>query len=122
MSSAKRLLILWLIASDLATIAALLVTGIGGHGTTGLVTTSVVNYFPSALRELHRSSQQGLGRIGIFAPYIADALLDAGMGTSCNFLMFAIGAIACLGIVIAAELNETSMQSWPLTGEPCPQS
>lgn len=91
--------------SGAATMAALLIAGIGGHGTTCLVTTSVISHFPARLRGTALGFTAGFGRIGgIFAPYIAGALLDAGLGTSGNFLMFALGATACLVTVVAALL------------------
>lgn len=90
--------------SGMATMAALLIAGIGGQGTTCLVTTSVISYFPSNLRGTALGFTAGFGRIGgIFAPYIAGALLDAGIGTNGNFLMFALGAMVCLSIVVAAK-------------------
>jgi MFS transporter, AAHS family, benzoate transport protein len=89
--------------SGMATMVALLIAGIGGHGTTCLVTTSVISHFPSRLRGTALGFTAGFGRVGgIFAPYLAGALLDAGIGTNGNFLMFAIGATACLATVIAA--------------------
>lgn len=89
--------------SGIATMVALLLAGVGGHGTTCLITAAIVGHFPPQLRGKALGLSASAGRIGgIAAPYIAGSMIDAGIGTSGNFLMFAIGAfLAVITLVVA---------------------
>lgn len=77
---------------------ALVLAGIGTHGTQCLVLAAIASHYPAALRGKALGFASGMGRIGaITAPILGGALVtsagaNVSQGTSSNFIMFAVGA------------------------------
>jgi AAHS family benzoate transporter-like MFS transporter len=73
--------------------AALVLAGVGTHGTQCLIIAAVANHYPAHLRGSALGFSLGFGRIGaVLAPQVGGLLLAAGMGVNSNFLVFAIAA------------------------------
>ena len=73
--------------------AALMLAGIGTHGTQCLVIAAVANHYPAHLRGSALGFSLGFGRIGaVLAPQVGGWLLAAGVGINANFLVFAVAA------------------------------
>jgi MFS transporter, AAHS family, benzoate transport protein len=73
--------------------AALVLAGVGTHGTQCLIIAAVANHYPPELRASALGFSLGFGRIGaVMAPQVGGWLLAAGMGVNSNFLVFAIAA------------------------------
>jgi len=81
---------------------ALVLAGVGTHGTQCLIIAAVADHYPAPLRGSALGSALGVGRIGaVLAPQVGGWLLAAGLGVTSNFLVFAIGAAAASGFVLA---------------------
>ncbi|WP_037062746.1 MFS transporter [Pseudonocardia acaciae] len=73
--------------------AALVLAGVGTHGTQCLIIAAVASHYPAALRGSALGVALGVGRIGaVAAPQVGGLLLGAGLGVSANFLVFAVAA------------------------------
>jgi AAHS family benzoate transporter-like MFS transporter len=73
--------------------AALVLAGVGTHGTQCLIIAAVANHYPADLRASALGFSLGFGRIGaVMAPQVGGWLLAAGFGVNSNFLAFAISA------------------------------
>jgi AAHS family benzoate transporter-like MFS transporter len=73
--------------------AALVLAGVGTHGTQCLIIAAVANHFPADLRASALGFSLGFGRIGaVLAPQVGGWLLAAGLGVDSNFLAFAVAA------------------------------
>jgi AAHS family benzoate transporter-like MFS transporter len=82
-----------------ATYAALVVAGVGTHGTQCLIIAAVADHYPARLRGSGLGFALGTGRIGaVIAPQVAGWLIAAGLGVNANFVAFAvaIGVAAAL--------------------------
>ncbi|WP_022871105.1 MFS transporter [Yaniella halotolerans] len=87
-----------------AVYVALVLAGVGTHGTQCLVIAAVANHYPSHLRGTALGWALGVGRLGaVAAPQVGGLLLALGFGTGSNFIAFAMGAVlaAILLIVVA---------------------
>lgn len=72
---------------------ALVLAGVGTHGTQCLIIAAVVNHYPPHLRGSALGFSLGFGRIGaVLAPQAGGWLLAAGLGVDSNFLAFALAA------------------------------
>jgi AAHS family benzoate transporter-like MFS transporter len=80
-------------SSATAVYAALILAGVGTHGTQCLIIAAVASHYPPKLRGTALGFSLGAGRIGaVAAPQVAGLLLAAGFGVGSNFLLFAAGA------------------------------
>ncbi|BCW63020.1 aromatic acid/H+ symport family MFS transporter [Arthrobacter sp. StoSoilB22] len=81
--------------------AALVLAGVGTHGTQCLIIAAVASHYPDHLRGTALGWALGTGRIGaVIAPQVGGLLLAAGMGVNSNFLAFA-GAAAIAAVLLA---------------------
>ncbi|GAA6525419.1 aromatic acid/H+ symport family MFS transporter [Intrasporangium sp. DVR] len=72
---------------------ALILAGVGTHGTQCLIIAAVATHYPSRLRGTSLGFALGVGRIGaVLAPQVGGWLLAAGLGVGSNFLAFSIAA------------------------------
>lgn len=79
---------------------ALIVAGIGTHGTQCLIIAAVATHYPTKLRGTALGFALGVGRLGaVLAPQIGGLLLDAGLGVGSNFAAFAIAA-GCASVLL----------------------
>lgn len=90
--------------SATAVYAALLVAGVGTHGTQCLLLAAIASAYPTALRAGALGFALGVGRVGaVAAPQVAGWLLGAGLGVGSNLLLFAgAAALAALWCVVSA--------------------
>jgi AAHS family benzoate transporter-like MFS transporter len=73
-------------SSVTAVYAALILAGVGTHGTACLIISAVASHYPPTVR----GTALGAGRIGaVIAPAAAGWLLGAGLGVSSNLVLFA---------------------------------
>ncbi|WP_425548054.1 MFS transporter [Arthrobacter ginkgonis] len=86
---------------------ALILAGVGTHGTQALVIAAVASRYPEQLRGTALGWALGLGRIGaVMAPQVGGLLLAAGLGVSSNFIAFAAAAALAatlLGVLVRRE-------------------
>jgi AAHS family benzoate transporter-like MFS transporter len=79
---------------------ALVLAGVGTHGTQCLIIAAVANHYPAHLRGSALGFSLGFGRIGaVLAPQAGGWLLAAGLGVNSNFLAFALAA-AVAGVLL----------------------
>jgi len=77
-------------SSPVAVFAALVLAGVGTHGTQCLIIAAVATHYPPKLRGTSLGFALGVGRIGaVAAPQVAGWFLAAGLGVGSNFLLFA---------------------------------
>ncbi|WP_370415261.1 MFS transporter [Streptomyces fradiae] len=89
-------------SSILVVYGALILAGVGTHGTQCLIISAVAGHYPPILRGTALGFALGAGRIGaVIAPTMAGWLLDGGYGVSSNFLLFA-GASALSAVLLVA--------------------
>ena len=73
--------------------AALIVAGVGTHGTQCLIIAAVASHYPPKLRGTSLGFALGVGRLGaVLAPQVGGLLLDADLGVGSNFLAFSLAA------------------------------
>jgi AAHS family benzoate transporter-like MFS transporter len=100
-AAAGLLLLLGHPASAMA-YAALVLAGVGTHGTQCLIIAAVTDHYPARLRGSALGFSLGFGRIGaVLAPQVGGWLLAAGLGVNSNFLVFAIAAAVTAGLLLA---------------------
>jgi AAHS family benzoate transporter-like MFS transporter len=100
--AAVGLLILLTHPASIVAFAALVVAGVGTHGTQCLIIAAVANHYPARLRGSALGFALGFGRIGaVLAPQVGGWLLAAGLGVNSNFLAFAIAAAVAGGLLLA---------------------
>lgn len=91
--AAVGLLVLLLHPATAIVYLALVLAGIGTHGTQCLLIAAVADHYPARLRGSALGFALGVGRVGaVLAPQAGGWLLAAGLGVASNFLVFAIGA------------------------------
>lgn len=79
---------------------ALILAGVGTHGTQCLIISAVATHYPAQLRGTSLGFALGAGRIGaVAAPQVGGWLLGAGLGVGSNFLLFA-GAAATSAVLL----------------------
>jgi AAHS family benzoate transporter-like MFS transporter len=87
-------------SSILVVYGALILAGVGSHGTQCLIISAIAGHYPPILRGTALGFALGAGRIGaVIAPTLAGRLLDGGYGASSNFLLFA-GASALSALLL----------------------
>ena len=89
--------------SDLLPVyGALILAGVGTHGTQCLIIAAVANQYPPVLRGTSLGFALGVGRIGaVLAPQVGGWLLAANLGVGSNFLAFSIAAgVAALLLLV----------------------
>ena len=80
--------------------AALILAGIGTHGTQCLIIAAVATHYPTKLRATALGVALGVGRIGaVLAPQVGGLLLDAGLGVGSNFAAFSLAA-GCASVLL----------------------
>jgi len=93
-------------SSVAAVYAALILAGVGTHGTACLIISAVASHYPPIVRGSALGISLGAGRIGaVVAPSAAGWLLDAGFGVGSNFVLFAAAsaiAAVLLGLTYLA--------------------
>jgi AAHS family benzoate transporter-like MFS transporter len=88
--------------------AALILAGVGTHGTQCLIIAAVANHYPAPVRGSALGFALGFGRIGaVLAPQVGGWLLAAGLGVNSNFLVFAI-AVGLAGLLLLATPRRTT--------------
>jgi AAHS family benzoate transporter-like MFS transporter len=88
--------------------AALILAGVGTHGTQCLIIAAVANHYPAPVRGSALGFALGFGRIGaVLAPQVGGWLLAAGLGVNSNFLVFAI-AVGLGGLLLLATPRRTT--------------
>lgn len=98
--------------------AALILAGVGTHGTQCLIIAAIASHYPPKLRGAGLGFGLGMGRIGaVLAPQIGGWLLAAGYGVAGNFVAFATAAgLAAILLAITAATTKPS-SSKPVMGE-----
>lgn len=96
---------------------ALVLAGVGTHGTQCLIIAAVASHYPGHLRGTALGWALGVGRVGaVAAPQVGGLLLAAGLGVNSNFLAFA-GAAAVAALLIAAVAIKLSSRSTNPVGD-----
>lgn len=73
--------------------AAIILAGVGTHGTQCLIIAAVASHYPPKLRGTSLGFALGVGRLGaVLAPQVGGLLLDADLGVGSNFLAFSLAA------------------------------
>ncbi|MDQ4490075.1 aromatic acid/H+ symport family MFS transporter [Sinomonas sp. ASV486] len=90
--------------------AALVIAGVGTHGTQSLVIGAIASHYPSELRGTALGWALGIGRIGaVLAPQLSGLMLATKtVPPSMNFLMFGGAAIVSavfLAVIVARDLK-----------------
>jgi AAHS family benzoate transporter-like MFS transporter len=86
--------------SAAAVYGALILAGVGTHGTQCLVIAAIASHYPPKLRGTALGFSLGAGRIGaVAAPQVAGLLIAAGLGVGSNFLLFA-GAAGLAAVLL----------------------
>ncbi len=91
--AAVALMLLLTRPASLFAYAALVLAGVGTHGTQCLIIAAVANRYPAQIRGSALGFVLGFGRVGaVLAPQVGGWLLAAGLGVNSNFLAFALAA------------------------------
>jgi len=86
--------------------AALVLAGVGTHGTQCLIIAAVASHYPAVLRGSALGVALGVGRIGaVAAPQVGGLLLGAGFGVDANFLVFAVAAAVAGSILLLVRTD-----------------
>jgi AAHS family benzoate transporter-like MFS transporter len=96
--------------------AALILAGVGTHGTQCLIIAAVATHYPPTLRGTSLGFALGVGRLGaVLAPQVGGLLLDAGLGVGSNFLAFSIAAgLAAVLLAITAIVTKPAVSARPV--------
>jgi AAHS family benzoate transporter-like MFS transporter len=86
---------------------ALILAGVGTHGTQCLVIAAVATHYPPRLRGTSLGFALGVGRIGaVLAPLVGGWLLDAKLGVGSNFIAFSLAAgVAAVLLVLTLRVT-----------------
>ena len=99
--------------------AALIVAGVGTHGTQCLIISAVATHYPAQVRGTSLGFALGAGRIGaVAAPQLGGWLLGAGLGVGSNFLLFAGAAAASAVLLLVTHLATRPASPQAVVGEP----
>ncbi|OLL74671.1 benzoate MFS transporter BenK [Pseudonocardia sp. Ae168_Ps1] len=98
--AAAGLLVLLTGPGTVPTYLAVVLAGIGTHGTQCLIIAIVARRYPAGIRGSALGVALGIGRVGaVAAPQAGGLLLAAGLGPGSNFLLFALAAtVAALAL------------------------
>lgn len=96
--------------------AALILAGVGTHGTQCLIIAAVASHYPPTLRGTSLGFALGVGRIGaVLAPQVGGLLLDAHLGVGSNFLAFSVAAgLAAALLAVTAVLTKPAVATRPV--------
>lgn len=99
---------------------ALVLAGIGTHGTQCLVIAAVAGHYPDHLRGTALGWAPGIGRVGaVAAPQVGGLLLAAGLGVNSIFIAFALAAGIAAGLIaVAWRLGRAPSRPRPLGRRP----
>ncbi|CAI9410497.1 MFS transporter [Nocardioides sp. T2.26MG-1] len=98
--------------------AALILAGVGTHGTQCLIISAVATHYPAQLRGASLGFALGAGRIGaVAAPQLGGWLLGAGFGVGSNFLLFAGAAAASAVLLLVTHLATRPASTRAVVGE-----
>jgi AAHS family benzoate transporter-like MFS transporter len=87
--------------------AAIILAGVGTHGTQCLIIAAVASHYPPKLRGTSLGFALGVGRLGaVLAPQVGGLLLDAHLGVGSNFLAFSLAA-ALAALLLFVTLTAT---------------
>jgi AAHS family benzoate transporter-like MFS transporter len=87
--------------------AAIILAGVGTHGTQCLIIAAVASHYPPKLRGTSLGFALGVGRLGaVLAPQVGGLLLDANLGVGSNFLAFSLAA-ALASVLLFVTLTAT---------------
>lgn len=103
--------------SDVAPVyAALILAGVGTHGTQCLIIAAVASHYPPTLRGTSLGFALGVGRIGaVLAPQVGGLLLDAHLGVGSNFLAFSVAAgLAAALLAVTAVVTRPATATRPV--------
>jgi AAHS family benzoate transporter-like MFS transporter len=103
--------------SDVAPVyAALILAGVGTHGTQCLIIAAVATHYPPTLRGTSLGFALGVGRIGaVLAPQVGGLLLDAHLGVGSNFLAFSVAAgLAAVLLAVTATVTKPVVAARPV--------
>jgi MFS transporter, AAHS family, 2,5-dihydroxybenzoate transporter len=105
-------------SSATAVYAALILAGVGTHGTQCLVIAAIASHYPPKLRGTALGFALGAGRIGaVAAPQVAGLLVAAGFGVSSNFLLFAGAAGLAAVLLLVTHLATRPASTEVVLGE-----
>lgn len=105
-------------SSVTAVYAALILAGVGTHGTQCLIIAAVASHYPPRLRGTALGFSLGAGRIGaVAAPQVAGLLLAAGLGVGSNFLLFATAAGLAAVLLLITHVTTRSASTQVVLGE-----
>lgn len=91
--------------------AALILAGVGTHGTQCLIIAAVASHYPPELRGSALGSALGFGRLGaVLAPQVGGWLLAANLGVGSNFLAFSLAA-ALAAVLLVVTMVATKPAS-----------
>jgi len=97
---------------------ALILAGVGTHGTQCLIISSVATHYPAQLRGTSLGFALGAGRIGaVAAPQVGGWLLGAGLGVGSNFLLFAGASAASAVLLLLTHVTTRPASTRPIVGE-----
>lgn len=95
---------------------ALILAGVGTHGTQCLIISAVASHYPAHLRGTSLGFALGAGRIGaVAAPQVGGWLLAAGLGVGSNFLLFAGAAATSAALLLVTWLATRTATPTPRT-------
>lgn len=98
--------------------AALILAGVGTHGTQCLIISAVATHYPAQLRGTSLGFALGAGRIGaVAAPQLGGWLLGAGLGVGSNFLLFAGAAATSAVLLLVTHLATRPAHTRVVVGE-----
>jgi MFS transporter, AAHS family, benzoate transport protein len=101
-------------SSTLPIYGALILAGVGTHGTQCLIIAAVAGHYPPRLRGTALGFALGTGRFGaVLAPQVGGWLLDARLGVGSNFLAFSLAAAAAAVLLVV-----TTVATRPATRTP----
>lgn len=99
--------------------SALILAGVGTHGTQCLIIAAIATHYPPRLRGSSLGFALGVGRIGaVVAPFVGGWLLDHGFGVGGNFLVFGVAAAIAATLLLAITLVTRTPVAPPTTPTP----
>lgn len=108
--AAAALMLLLTRPSSLVAYAALVLAGVGTHGTQCLIIAAVANRYPARIRGSALGFVLGFGRVGaVLAPLAGGWLLAAGLGVNSNFLAFALAAAVVSALLLIARTTRAEV-------------
>ena len=103
--------------------AALVLAGVGTHGTQSLVIGAIASHYPGQLRGTALGWALGVGRIGaVLAPQVSGLLLaNKSLPPTLNFLMFGGAALASAAFLAAVVIRDARRRAAGLASPASPE-